>query len=72
MYLELQIKVEKILKGTLDSIPSPSPSVKNNFMGGTGVNISLGNQVGSPLTSNSFPVFLTHQNVDRNNTHFDM
>ena len=27
-------KVEKILKGSLDSIPSPSPSVKIQFMGG--------------------------------------
>ena len=27
-------KVEKILKGTLDSIPSPSPSVKIQVMGG--------------------------------------
>ena len=28
------IKVEKILKGSLDSIPSPSPSVKIQIMGG--------------------------------------
>ena len=27
-------KVEKILKGSLDSIPSPSPSVKIQIMGG--------------------------------------
>ena len=27
------IKVEKILKGSLDSIPSPSPSVKIQIMG---------------------------------------
>ena len=27
-------KVEKILKGSLDSIPSPSPSVKIKIMGG--------------------------------------
>ena len=27
-------KVEKILKGKLDSIPSPSPSVKIQIMGG--------------------------------------
>ena len=27
-------KVEKILKGTLDSIPSPSPSVKIQIIGG--------------------------------------
>ena len=27
-------KVEKILKGSLDSIPSPSPSVKVQIMGG--------------------------------------
>ena len=27
-------KVEKILKGSLDSIPSPSPSVKSQIMGG--------------------------------------
>ena len=27
-------KVEKILKGGLDSIPSPSPSVKIQIMGG--------------------------------------
>jgi len=26
-------KVEKILKGSLDSIPSPSPSVKNQIIG---------------------------------------
>ena len=31
-------KVEKILKGSLDSIPSPSPSVKIQIMGG---NVSL-------------------------------
>ena len=30
-------KVEKILKGSLDSIPSPSPSVKIQIMGGKGV-----------------------------------
>ena len=29
-----QIKVEKILKGSLDLIPSPSPSVKIQIMGG--------------------------------------
>jgi len=28
------LKVEKILKGSLDSIPSPSPSVKIQMMGG--------------------------------------
>ena len=44
---------------------------QTNDEGVTGVNISLQNQVGSPLTSSSFPVFLTHQNVDRNNTYFD-
>ena len=27
-------KVEKILKGSLDSIPSPAPSVKIQIMGG--------------------------------------
>ena len=30
----VSIKVEKILKGSLDSIPSPSPSVKIQIMGG--------------------------------------
>ena len=30
----IQGKVEKILKGSLDSIPSPSPSVKIQIMGG--------------------------------------
>ena len=30
-------KVENILKGRLDSIPSPSPSVKIQIMGGKGV-----------------------------------
>ena len=30
----LHIKVKKILKGSLDSIPSPSPSVKIQIMGG--------------------------------------
>ena len=30
-------KVEKILKGSLDSIPSPSTSVKIQIMGGKGV-----------------------------------
>jgi hypothetical protein len=30
------IKVENILKGSLDSIPSPSPSVKNQIMGTQG------------------------------------
>ena len=33
------VKVEKILKGSLDSIPSPSPSVKIQIMGGKGVKI---------------------------------
>ena len=28
------LKVEKILKGSLDSIPSPTPSVKIEIMGG--------------------------------------
>ena len=28
------VKVEKILKGSLDSIPLPSPSVKIQIMGG--------------------------------------
>ena len=28
------LKLEKILKGSLDSIPSPSPSVKIQIMGG--------------------------------------
>ena len=31
-----QGKVENILKGSLDSIPSPSPSVKNQIMGTQG------------------------------------
>ena len=31
---EVPIKVEKSLKGSLDSIPSPSPSVKIQIMGG--------------------------------------
>jgi len=30
----LILKVEKILKGSLDSIPSPSPSVKIQIMSG--------------------------------------
>ena len=30
----MEFKVEKILKGSLDSISSPSPSVKNQIMGG--------------------------------------
>ena len=29
----VKVKVEKILKGTLDSIPSPSPSVEIQIMG---------------------------------------
>ena len=29
-----KLKVEKILKGSLDSIPSPSPSLKIQIMGG--------------------------------------
>ena len=32
----VSIKVEKILKGSLDSIPSPSPLVKIQIMGGKG------------------------------------
>ena len=28
------VKIEKILKGSLDSIPSPSPTVKIQIMGG--------------------------------------
>ena len=31
--LAFLFKVEKILKGSLDSIPSPSPSVKLQIMG---------------------------------------
>ena len=33
-YLAGQSKVEKILEDSLDSIPSPSPSVKNQIIGG--------------------------------------
>ena len=33
-YKFIEGKVEKILKGSLDSIPSPSPSVKIQIMGG--------------------------------------
>ena len=33
-YCDLQLKVEKILKGSLDLIQSPSPSVKIQIMGG--------------------------------------
>ena len=33
-YVKVDIKVGKILKGSLDSIPSPSPSVKIQIMGG--------------------------------------
>jgi hypothetical protein len=33
-YLNLPSKVEKISKDSLDSIPSPSPSVKIQIMGG--------------------------------------
>ena len=32
--LKSQLKVEKILRGSLDSIPSPSPSVKLQIKGG--------------------------------------
>ena len=32
--LFFRIKVEKILKGSLDLIPSPSPSIKIQIMGG--------------------------------------
>ena len=31
----LYLKVEKILEDSLDSVPSPSPSVKIQIMGGT-------------------------------------
>jgi hypothetical protein len=34
--LEKFVKVEKILKGSLDLIQSPSPSVKIQIMGGKG------------------------------------
>jgi hypothetical protein len=34
MMLKLPVKVENILKGSLDSIPSPSPSVKIQILGG--------------------------------------
>ena len=34
MHFAYTDKVEKILKGSLDSIPSPSPSVKIQIMGG--------------------------------------
>jgi hypothetical protein len=30
----MDLKIEKILKGSLDLIPSPSPSVKIQIMGG--------------------------------------
>jgi hypothetical protein len=33
-FIYLSGKVEKILKGSLDSIPTPSPSVKIQIMGG--------------------------------------
>jgi hypothetical protein len=33
-YLVVVCKIEKILKGSLNSIPSPSPSVKIQMMGG--------------------------------------
>ena len=34
MQIHAHIKVENILKGSLDSIPSPSPSVKIQIVGG--------------------------------------
>ena len=33
-FVKFFLKVEKILKGSLDSIPSPSPLVKIQIMGG--------------------------------------
>ena len=38
----LVLKVEKILKGSLNSIPSPSPSVKIQIMGGKGIKAKYG------------------------------
>ena len=34
IFVSQEVKVEKILKGSLDSIPSPLPSVKIQIMGG--------------------------------------
>ena len=34
IFNKIRNKVEKILKGSLDSIPSPSPTVKIQIMGG--------------------------------------
>ena len=44
-------KVEKILKGCLDSIPSPSPSVKIQIMGGKACLRCKGLKTKSLLTS---------------------
>ena len=50
-FKEYLFKVEKILKGSLDSIPSPSPSVKIQIIGGRVCLSRVGN-TGHRLPSN--------------------
>ena len=54
-------KVEKMLKGSLDSIPSPSPSVKIQIMGGK-VCLRCKGKHCSVLSTNFF-VLKMHSNV---------
>ena len=55
-------KVEKILKGSLDLIPSPSPSVKIQIMGGTAE--GEGDGIESKLPFKIFPTLPTLQKGD--------
>ena len=50
-------KVEKILVDSLDSIPSPSPSVKIQTMGGKGIkaNLESGVQIQFSLGFKTYP-----------------
>ena len=57
-------KVEKILKGSLDSIPPPSPSVKIQIIT-VGINPIL-SEPQEPGTSKLDWRYLEHNKVDRN------
>ena len=49
-FYNLNFIVENILKGSLDSIPSPSPSVKIQIMGGKNYFLVFDNQTNKPET----------------------
>ena len=69
-------KVEKILKGCLASIPSPSPSLKIQIMGGKvclkckGKTLLLKTKSLLTLPSNVLPYYLPQVNFPANNLNF--